>query len=767
MNNALILLRQFIVERYDLEELQMLCFDLGIDYEELGEGGKTTKVHKLLLFLGRESRFHELLQALQEERGALLAQTSFSTNLQNLDSLYSALPSFKEATTRPKPRPRDQLILLERVASFWLEGVLEKSLYGVPLIELHKEMRLDAVDDPWRTIVPSPHSDSPTLLPDKHIAEIFDEFGKALLILGTPGSGKTTMLLELARAKIVQAEQNPNQPVPVVFNLSSWIEGKPLADWLVNEVNEKYLIPKRIAKEWVENDILLPLLDGLDEVKEESRSLCLKAINIFRQEHGLGQIAACSRIEAYETSTQANHKLKFASAIYLQPLTIEQITDYIATSKANLKILHHLFKNDTMLEELAHSPLMLSIITLAYQNEINTDLLGFTSSEARYRHLFGTYVQQMLKRRGMAYNYTEKRMIRWLSQLAQKMNEHEQTIFLIERLQPSWLSKSKQQWIYLFGSRLISGMVVGFTLGIINESSLTEPDFLLLYGLSYGVVGGLANALIDAWRFKWDAGKNRINNFSRNALLIARILAVTILVGVVGGTLFELVGHTFVGLFNRLMVGLGFGLIFGFRGKHQSITNDIQPVETLRWSWIRALKGVLVGSVIGVVIGLGIELNDWLIFGLKFEPYSILLFGRTGAISGVMFGGLNPGIVETKGKVSPNQGIKLSGRNAIIAGCSIGFGTAIGFSLTMGPLFGSVIGLGFLILATLWYGGFDIIQHYLLRFLFWQDDIAPWHYGRFLDYGVGCILMRRIGGGYIYIHRLLMEYFATLDSNEP
>lgn len=40
----------------------------------------------------------------------------------------------------------------------------------------------------------------------------------------------------------------------------------------------------------------------------------------------------------------------------------------------------------------------------------------------------------------------------------------------------------------------------------------------------------------------------------------------------------------------------------------------------------------------------------------------------------------------------------------------------------------------------------------------------PWIYPHFLDYAAERILLRKVGGGYIFVHRLLLEYFASADN---
>jgi predicted NACHT family NTPase len=88
-----------------------------------------------------------------------------------------------------------------------------------------------------------------------------------LLILGAPGAGKTTLLLMLARELLDRAERDAGHPIPVIFNLSSWAEKRlSLAAWMVDELNKQHDVPRAMAEVWIEDDQVLPLLDGLDEV---------------------------------------------------------------------------------------------------------------------------------------------------------------------------------------------------------------------------------------------------------------------------------------------------------------------------------------------------------------------------------------------------------------------------------------------------------------------------------------------------------------------
>jgi hypothetical protein len=114
----------------------------------------------------------------------------------------------------------------------------------------------------------------------------------------------------------------------------------------------------------------------------------------------------------------------------------------------------------------------------------------------------------------------------------------------------------------------------------------------------------------------------------------------------------------------------------------------------------------------------------------------------------------------------PNQGIRQSARNAAIIGLFCG---AIGgmiawlaWGLDAGVAAGSSAGL----IACVLGGGWACIQHFALRMICSQNDYAPWNYARFLDYATERIFLRKVGGGYIFIHRLLQDYFASLSQGQ-
>jgi len=69
------------------------------------------------------------------------------------------------------------------------------------------------------------------------------------------------------------------------------------------------------------------------------------------------------------------------------------------------------------------------------------------------------------------------------------------------------------------------------------------------------------------------------------------------------------------------------------------------------------------------------------------------------------------------------------------------------------------------IILYLLYG--DLIQDYAVRLILAHNNLLPWRLVPFLDHCVDLIFLRRVGGGYIFVHRLLMEHFAEMYVELP
>jgi hypothetical protein len=100
-----------------------------------------------------------------------------------------------------------------------------------------------------------------------------------------------------------------------------------------------------------------------------------------------------------------------------------------------------------VLQELAQTPLMLSIMSLACQGADANELAAEKgdSPEERRKQIFRLYVEQMFQRKGtVSLVFPKEKIIGWLSWLAGKMREHSQSVFLVEG-PPTELVRHKSQ----------------------------------------------------------------------------------------------------------------------------------------------------------------------------------------------------------------------------------------------------------------------------------------------------------------------------------
>jgi DNA polymerase III delta prime subunit len=427
--------------------------------------------------------------------------------------------------------------MLEKVRFIWIKGLLECSLNEVVRLELGLTIQPDAVECPVDLLVQRPEQPPQPLPVGIPLRQVFEEAGQALLILGAPGAGKTTLLLELTRDLLDQAEQHENHLIPVIFNLASWAKQRlAFADWLVDELNKRYDVPRKLAKNWVESELVLPLLDGLDEVASAHREACVAAINAFIHQHGLLPLVVCSRVADYEGLST---RLRLPSAVAIQPLTRQQIDDYLVWAGEPLAGVRTALRDDATLWELFETPLMLSITALAYQGYSTAEMSAVSAlPQNRQRHLFATYVERMFKRpgrakpQGKAAAYTSQQTVAWLAWLAATMKHHSQTAFHLGWMQPTWLASPAEERLFRVGVGIFSGLLFGLLFGLVNS---------LVNGLGLGLVVGLVVLI--------------------KSPLMGGLLG-WLLFGLVSG----LLGGLGTGLSSGLLGGLGAGLREGLHG---------------------------------------------------------------------------------------------------------------------------------------------------------------------------------------------------------
>lgn len=282
-----------MAQAFSRTEFRGLCLELNVNPDEPPETTLTGQCAWLIHYLQSDGRLPELLALLNRERP-------------HIDWQRPVVPTNRDLRNRHN--------ILQNIQATWIEGYLHQSLSQVIALELNMSHEPTAVA---RKTLTAPGQSERTVA---DIREVFEAYGRALLILGEPGSGKTTTLLQLAETLITAAQHDPSQPIPVILNLSSWAQSqKPLTEWLVAEIFIQYQVARQLSREWIAKNQWLYLLDGLDEVAENVRETCVAAINAFKAEHP-AEVVVCSRVGEYE---KLQEKLNLGTAVRLHPLSDE------------------------------------------------------------------------------------------------------------------------------------------------------------------------------------------------------------------------------------------------------------------------------------------------------------------------------------------------------------------------------------------------------------------------------------------------------------
>lgn len=205
----------------------------------------------------------------------------------------------------------------------------------------------------------------------------------------------------------------------------------------------------------------------------------------------------------------------------------------------------------------------------------------------------------------------------------------------------------------------------------------------------------------------------------------------------------------------------------------KSLGEEEITIEDRQWSWLAVMRWVkekikfvlFVGLIGGLVLGLPAGRNAGLKAGLSVGLFTGLIV----VLFGVLVGGMEAGLVrgDVREHEKPNQGVRRSLMNGLLLGLLVGLLVALFGALAGGLLFGLIYGLIIVLSIVLFSGRNTYLRHFTLRRLMAYFDYLPWRLVPFLEYAKERLLLRRVGGGYVFIHRTLQDYFSLQDKKYP
>jgi hypothetical protein len=215
------------------------------------------------------------------------------------------------------------------------------------------------------------------------VAEVFDhpDSPRRLVVLGEPGAGKSMLVLRLT-LQLLQ-RRGEQDPVPVLLPVAGWDPAQPLDDWIAGRLatDHRFLATvveapggarRTLARELVARGMVLPILDGLDEIGPARHSPALVAISSAAGSGG--RFVLTSRTKAYERAVHDSSPLARTPVVELQPLTPDDAARYLVDGTDQpLPRWHPVLARlaggaSTPLVETLSTPLMIWLARVVYQH---------------------------------------------------------------------------------------------------------------------------------------------------------------------------------------------------------------------------------------------------------------------------------------------------------------------------------------------------------------------------------------------------------------
>lgn len=406
-----------------------------------------------------------------------------------------------------------------------------------------------------------------------YITGVFKEANGRLLITGVPGAGKTGLLLELALGLL---DKTPDQ-LPVVLNLATWTSAYgPLDNWLQEILPAELGVSKKLAANILQQDQLILLFDGFDEIEEANRASCLEAI---------GRYGAASHHQFAITSRIAEYKAVAKDAPVYQQIEVGVFT--LPQMKAELerlwreekvpeaKPLLYAIENDATVSAAVEVPFYFNALQLLFAggkrfSDLQIEGKKVVEIQAAITEQFVVYSLEGVH----GQHHSSAQAKRYLSFLAHNMTKRNKVVFELVDLQYDWFQGGWSRWTLLLEG-LISALIDGFIglffvpifIGIIMGVDSKEFVFFFLFALTFllfvGIIYGLAN-IINA-SFTYIDTKETVKYSWLTFMEIRRkIFFIVIFGGILGGVLHILSKGIIYGFIGCLYGIFTIGFLIGF-----------------------------------------------------------------------------------------------------------------------------------------------------------------------------------------------------------
>jgi len=429
------------------------------------------------------------------------------------------------------------------------------------------------------------------------LARNFEDARGRLLLIGIPGAGKTTLMLQL----VLELLESEPDDLPVLLNLATWSRDYLSLDaWLKKILPAELGVSEPFAEEIIRQNRLVLLLDGFDEIREADRESCLEALGRYG-EHAQRRFVLSSRIDEYR-------KVAKDAPVYWQievgPLSLAQMESELERlwnsgerPEPEARAFLMALRDHELLFRAVQTPFYFNTLQILFAGGRTLGDLHFQAStvddlQAEIREYF---VEYELKS-AVKQHYEPERAAHWLSFLASRMSQRNMVTFELRDLQYDWW---KWRWWELVVAFLAVGFIIGVLLGIVA-------------GIGFGVMAAAYEGLDPKWVFGL-VGKLQGGVIAGGvAGLIAGMLG-----GLLAGVVFAMVG----------LLGLSIG---GERGRRLFLVfYKIETTDNVKWSFQQFNQR------------LKTQLDEILVTSFFFS----LITGVVGGMAGKMIWGIGYGIV--------------------------------------------------------------------------------------------------------------------------